>query len=107
MEPALVPEIPSISMRPSSRNLSITPQPNAPCEPPPCKARLIFLRPFEELSDGLSAVSGVGAMNKTLGLRSAIVRGTVVACGRTQRRRPARSLRGPSAFHRQRGSGDG
>src|SRR5258705_2598445 len=48
MEPALVPERPSISTRPSSRNLSITPQPNAPWAPPPCSAKL--MRFFLEVS---------------------------------------------------------
>src|ERR1700741_4296263 len=48
MEPALVPDRPSISTRPSSRNLSITPQPNAPWAPPPCNAKL--MRFFFEVS---------------------------------------------------------
>ena len=38
--PADVPEIPSILIQGSSRSRSRTPQVKAPCEPPPCKARL-------------------------------------------------------------------
>src|SRR5262249_23606955 len=39
--PAEVPEMPSISRRPSSSSWSSTPQVKAPCAPPPCRARLI------------------------------------------------------------------
>src|SRR5215475_11880994 len=41
MAPAEVPEIASIFSHGSSRSRSSTPQVNAPCEPPPCRARSI------------------------------------------------------------------
>ena len=41
MAPALVPLIPSIITLPSSSSVSSTPQVKAPCDPPPCKARLM------------------------------------------------------------------
>src|SRR3984957_2443254 len=43
MAPADAPDMPSISMRGSAKRLSSTPQVKAPCAPPPCSARLIFL----------------------------------------------------------------
>src|SRR5690554_5587511 len=43
MAPALVPLTASMAMRPSSRSRSSTPQVKAPCEPPPCRARLMSL----------------------------------------------------------------
>src|SRR4029077_4690200 len=52
------------------RNLSITPQPNAPWEPPPCNAGLIFLPPDEEPLEATSAVvSEFGVMTKDLELQ--------------------------------------
>ena len=39
--PALVPLTPSKLKRPSSSKASSTPQVNAPCAPPPCRARLM------------------------------------------------------------------
>jgi hypothetical protein len=42
MEPALVPDRPSMSTRPSSRNLSRMPQPKTPWALPPCRAVLIL-----------------------------------------------------------------
>src|SRR6185295_10289755 len=57
MEPALVPERPSISTRPSSRNLSMTPHAKAPWAPPPWRARLIlFLPPLVERLSAAAAV---------------------------------------------------
>src|SRR5476649_1417104 len=50
MAPALVPLSASISRRPSSTRASRTPQVKAPCDPPPCKARLILLRSLMSLS---------------------------------------------------------
>ena len=41
--PALVPLIPRIDSRLSSSSRSSTPQVSAPCDPPPCSARLIGL----------------------------------------------------------------
>jgi hypothetical protein len=39
MAPALVPLIVAISIRSSASSRSSTPQVNAPCAPPPCRAR--------------------------------------------------------------------
>src|SRR5690606_33178048 len=49
--PALVPDIASTSISSTSNNLSNTPQVNAPCAPPPCKANVIFFISFVFLSD--------------------------------------------------------
>src|SRR4029453_13403804 len=46
MAPALVPLTASNSSRPSSISASSTPQVKAPCEPPPCRARLTRLVGF-------------------------------------------------------------
>src|SRR5438045_6438284 len=56
MPPALLPEIPAISNRPSSSSASRTPQVKAPCEPPPFSASEILF--FERLLRGrLEAVT--------------------------------------------------
>ena len=52
--PALVAEIPSISMRPSSRNRSSTPQAKALCDPPPWRARLTVFFSFPLMNPVLS-----------------------------------------------------
>src|SRR5580693_5043500 len=44
MPPALVPEMPAISNRPSANRASSTPHVKAPCDPPPCSANEIRLR---------------------------------------------------------------
>src|SRR5271166_4340351 len=66
--PADVPEMPSISSQGSSSRRSSTPQVNAPCDPPPCKARSTRtgLRAI-----GLVALVGISHLKRLVGTRFA------------------------------------
>src|SRR5215469_8767366 len=64
--PAEVPEMPSITSRPSSSRWSSTPQVKAPCAPPPWSARLIFLRLWPPAGTALSGC-GPTAIDREVG----------------------------------------
>src|SRR2546427_714456 len=65
MAPALVPLMPSKTRLPSSSSASSTPQVRAPCEPPPCRARLILQVGVGVMAvcPGPSAVHGLVAVH--------------------------------------------
>ena len=70
MAPALLPLRPSNSMPVSSSSASSTPQVKAPCEPPPCRARLsrLGMAPLRRLTRLSADRSGNPGRLKTAGL---------------------------------------
>src|SRR5437870_4075913 len=91
--------MPSIAIRPSSRNLSMTPHPKAPWAPPPCNARLMVFVGLGE--ERLEAALDFGAMNNTCWLDRCF---SLLNIGD---RPKFWSVRGPSAIDRNVRTGDG
>src|SRR5579859_6837941 len=84
-------------MRPSSRNLSSTPQANAPCAPPPCRAMLTI---FAFCGDARTAVDALAI--RVLPYPDDVAGGRALA--RLQQHAGLRGSRGPASLPSERAS---